>query len=331
MPSLPILKSCLFGDKADAESDNDTTEEQLDAETGTEIEALVGETSRPRSLVTFYECVESFLFGMGRLFPALIVLTLAWATGTIMTEVGADRLFSQVITTGISAKAMPTLAFVIAVVMALATGSSWSTMTILFPLLMVPTYQVAQGDETIFVATVAGVLSGSVAGDHMSPISDTTVISAMSCGCKLLDHVTTQAPYSLLIVVLCILFGTIPIGFGANSMPNAVGILLGFVFLVAFIYFVAAPVNNPSGRYDIFTEMFLKCFPNPGLEELRKETILFNDASNKTSPSQAMTDDNDDMLDQSKSQSNSTTKGSCNDTYDDIVVEELDTLEEVQV
>ena len=81
-----------------------------------------------------------------------------------MTTVGADRFFSQVITAGIPAKAMPTIAFMIAVIMALATGSSWSTMTILFPLIMVPTYQVAEGDPTIFYSTVAGVLSGSVAG-----------------------------------------------------------------------------------------------------------------------------------------------------------------------
>ena len=192
-----------------------------------------------------------------------------------MTTVGADRFFSQVITKGVAPEAMPTIAFVIAVIMALATGSSWSTMTILFPLLMVPTYNVSNGDELIFYSTVAGVLSGSVAGDHMSPISDTTVISAMSCGCKLLDHVTTQAPYSLLIVLYCILFGTIPIG--RDAMPNIVGILLGFVAIVGTVFFVGAPITNTTGRFDILTELVLKVWPNHNLEELRKDTIHYNE------------------------------------------------------
>ena len=142
---------------------------------------------------------------------------------------------------------------------------------------MVPTYEVARGDELIFYSTVAGVLSGSVAGDHMSPISDTTVISAMSCRCKLLNHVVTQAPYSLMIILLCILFGTIPIG--RDAMPNIVCILLGAVATVGLVFFLGSPVTNKTGRYDIITELFLKCFNNEEYEALREETIAFNDKS----------------------------------------------------
>ena len=191
IPTFSIMKSCIFDKEAVRSNDFDAGAKsgrgsEETEEGAEEAEALVGTpSSKPRSLMSFYECVEAFLFGMCRLFPALIVLTLAWATGTIMTTVGCDRLFSQIITEGIAPEAMPTISFVIAVIMALATGSSWSTMTILFPLVMVPTYRVTEGhenQETIFYATVAGVLSGAVAGDHMSPISDTAVISAMSCG-----------------------------------------------------------------------------------------------------------------------------------------------------
>jgi Na+/H+ antiporter NhaC len=95
--------------------------------------------------------------------------------------------------------------------MAVATGSSWGTMSILFPLLLVPTYQASGGDPVIFYATIAGVLSGSVA-DMVSPISDTTVLASLSCDCNLLRHVVTQAPYVILCVIVSILLGTIPIG-----------------------------------------------------------------------------------------------------------------------
>ena len=37
-------------------------------------------------------------------------------------------------------------------------------------------------------------MDGSVYGDQCSPISDTTVLSSMCCGCDLMDHVRTQLP-----------------------------------------------------------------------------------------------------------------------------------------
>ena len=129
-------------------------------------------------------------------------------------------------------------------------------MSILFPLILIPTYDAAGGDETIFYAVTAGVLSGSVAGDHISPISDTTVLSALACDCDLLAHVNTQAPYAAVVSVIAILLGTIPIGF--DAFPNIVGLLLGWGVIIAFLYFACVPVINETGKFDIFTEMYLK-------------------------------------------------------------------------
>jgi hypothetical protein len=67
------------------------------------------EDPKPRSIMSVFDSSESFLFGMGRIFPALIVLTLAWASGAIMVAVGADRLFSRWIVGGIAPEALPTL------------------------------------------------------------------------------------------------------------------------------------------------------------------------------------------------------------------------------
>ena len=130
--------------------------------------------SQPRLLMNLNDNMESFLHGMGRIFPAIIVLNLAWAVGDMMKTVGADRLFARWILGGISYKALPTLSFLISFFMALATGTSWGTMSILFPMVLLPTYNASGGDPTTFYATTAGILSGSVAGDHVSPISDTT-------------------------------------------------------------------------------------------------------------------------------------------------------------
>ena len=80
----------------------------------------------PVPLVSVREGVESFIYGHVKVFPALIVLTLAWSAGSIMTDVGADRLFERwILDSGMSAGALPTISFVIAMLIALCTGTSW--------------------------------------------------------------------------------------------------------------------------------------------------------------------------------------------------------------
>jgi Na+/H+ antiporter family len=187
-----------------------------------------------------------------------------------MTAVGVNRLFASFISNGIPAPLLPTFTFIIAMLMALATGTSWGTMAILFPLILIPTYEVSGGNPTIFYAVVSAVLGGAVAGDHMSPISDTTVISALACDVTLVAHVYTQAPYVLVMVTLVILLGYLPIGY--EVWPNMIGILLGWATTLVFVFFVCAPVISPTGRWDVFTK-FCCGRGAKDLEELTADTI----------------------------------------------------------
>ena len=144
-------------------------------------------------------------------------------------------------------------------------------MSILFPLILVPTYISSEGDPQIFYSTVAGVLSGSVAGDHMSPISDTTVLSCLATECGLMNHVGTQAPYVVAMVILSVLVGTVPIGY--DAWPNIVGILLGFAVIVVFVYFICKPVISPTGAWDPFVHAYMKFHKDEVLEQLQQDTI----------------------------------------------------------
>ena len=182
-----------------------------------------------------------------------------------MVSVGVDRLFASWITGGaIPYQIMPTLTFVIALLMALSTGTSWTTMAILYPLILVPTYEVSDGDPEIFYATVSAVLGGAVAGDHMSPISDTTVLTSLACDVNLMKHVNTQAPYVFWVVIFSILLGYLPVGY--SGYPNIVGILLGWVACALFVYFVCAPVLSPTGHWDVVTK--LTCGRSETLQDL---------------------------------------------------------------
>jgi Na+/H+ antiporter NhaC len=99
----------------------------------------------------------------------------------------------------------------------------------------------------LFYGSVAGVLAGAIFGDHCSPISDTTVLSALASECSLEDHVWTQIPYALLAAVVGILAGDMLCGyFGA---PLWVGLPLGLVLLIMAVYALGRrSINERSAR-----------------------------------------------------------------------------------
>ena len=87
-------------------------------------------------------------------------------------------------------------------------GSAWGTIAILFPIAVPMLIQFLgfstptpiQNLELLF-PTLGAILSGAVSGDHMSPISDTTIMSSTSTGCHHIDHVTTQVAYGFPVVI----------------------------------------------------------------------------------------------------------------------------------
>ena len=159
----------------------------------------------------------------------------------------------------------------------------------MFPLVTVPTYNVSDGNSVVFYSTLAGILSGSVAGDHASPISDTTILSALASQCNLIEHVRTQMPYALWMVVFSILIGTLPVGyvisyqffpflsssnilFRYEAYPTGVGFLFGYILILLLAFAVCRPIVSQNGNFDIFTEIFLRFNPNHYLHELKQAT-----------------------------------------------------------
>lgn len=263
MKTSKLFKCCRKGGQQDQDGDDAEGEgEGEDAE----------EEKHARPLLTYREAMHSFLLGTEHIFGALVVLTLAWASGHIMVAVGLDRFFGELIVeSDLDYRMLPTISFVISMFVAFATGTSWGTMTIMFPLMLVPSYVASDGDANIFYGTTAGILAGAVAGDHASPISDTTILSSLASECQVLEHVRTQAPYVLVVTLWSILVGTIPSGM--ESYPNGVGILLGFVFMLLHTVFTSVKTINPSGRYDCFTELYLRFSKNKGLLALKEDTV----------------------------------------------------------
>jgi Na+/H+ antiporter NhaC len=181
---------------------------------------------------------------------ACVLLFEAWMIGAVCEDLGTGDYLVALLADALAPTLLPVLLFVVAALVAFATGSSWSTMAILLPnavpLASALGAESALGAGTMVVIAVGAVLDGAVFGDHCSPISDTTVLSSVASGCDHLDHVRTQAPYALCVAGVVIVAGHLPILLGAGWGPWT-GLLAGLVGLAGVLVVVGRKVDPARG------------------------------------------------------------------------------------
>ncbi len=219
---------------------------------GTTVSVFVaGAMAMSQKILTMTETIDAWLTGMKAMLLAIVILILAWSIGAICKDLNTAGYIVQATKGLFTPHFLPALTFIIAAVIAFATGTSWATMAILTPLVVPLSHQMsieaglsADLTSTILVATVAAVLSGSVFGDHSSPISDTTIMSSMASGSDHIDHVRTQIPYALLAAFAGILFGYLPAGFGISPIILIpIGIIAIYFFLRFFGKVQSSEIN----------------------------------------------------------------------------------------
>ncbi len=140
------------------------------------------------------ELMQTFLKGAGGLLPVSMILLFALALGDVANLLGTGVYVAQLAQESIPSFLLLPLLFIISSFIAFSIGSSWGTFAIMIPLAM----QIATALDYSAAMFLAAVLSGSVFGDHASPISDTTVVSSMASATDHIDHVRTQLPYALI-------------------------------------------------------------------------------------------------------------------------------------
>ena len=140
------------------------------------------------------ELMQIFLKGAGGLLPVTMILLFALALGDVANLLGTGAYVAQLVQQNIPLALLLPLLFIISGFIAFAIGSSWGTFAIMIPLAM----QIAVPLDLNGSLFLAAVLSGSVFGDHASPISDTTVVASMASATDHIDHVRTQLPYALI-------------------------------------------------------------------------------------------------------------------------------------
>ncbi|HYZ06766.1 MAG TPA: Na+/H+ antiporter NhaC family protein [Rubrobacter sp.] len=189
----------------------------------------------------WYAGVRFMLFGM-------VILVLAWALSGVMEVLQTADYLVSILSANLPPAIVPALIFLLAAGMSFATGTSWGTMGVLFPLAIPLTWGVLQANEManpanyfILYAAIRSILSGAIFGDHCSPISDTTILSSLASGCDHIDHVRTQLPYALLVGIVCVIFGLLPMGFG---VPGWILLIVMVAILLAALYLLGKRVDE---------------------------------------------------------------------------------------
>ncbi|MFC3093164.1 sodium:proton antiporter [Alteromonas sediminis] len=142
--------------------------------------------------------------GVGELVPLVTIVLLSLCLGASLKVLGTGAYVAGLVDSHLPVFAVVPMLFVAGAIMSFTTGTSWGTFAILIPI-AVPLIG-STGLPPAFV--ISAVLGGGIFGDHCSPISDTTAVSALASGCDLLEHVRTQLPYALVAGVLTLLVYT---------------------------------------------------------------------------------------------------------------------------
>lgn len=189
-----------------------------------------------RKRVALPELPSIFVEGLSLMLSSVIILMLAWTFGTILNHhLHTGEYLAQILNNSVNITLFPALLFVIAFIIAFTIGTAWGTATILFPIAipMVPKllgidHIPVIAEVPMLIPVLGAMLSGCVAGNHVSPIADTTIMSATSTRTPIMDHVRTQLPYAIpVMLTTCASFllaaHLIPYGFAIASIVPIVG------------------------------------------------------------------------------------------------------------
>lgn len=203
-------------------------------------------------ILTVGQAIEAWIGGLRAMLLAVVILVLAWALGDVTQALGTGPYLAGVLKDSLPLVILPVLVFVIAAATSFATGTSWGTMAILFPVVIPLAVAMGAGvgfaggeNYTILLGAISSIMAGSIFGDHCSPISDTTVMSSMATASDHIDHVRTQLPYAMVVALVAIAVGDIPTAFGLHP---AFSLVLGIAILYGVLRLFGRTAMEPEAE-----------------------------------------------------------------------------------
>lgn len=154
----------------------------------------------PRKVLPFKACMSCIPEGFKAMVPAILILSLAWTLKAMTDSLEATKYVAGLMEKVGSIKVLlPAFIFLVAGFLAFSTGTSWGTFGILIPICIAV---FPEASNPLRIISISACMAGAVAGDHCSPISDTTIMASAGAQCDHVNHVSTQLPYVIHIVVV---------------------------------------------------------------------------------------------------------------------------------
>jgi|SRR5690625_157185 len=175
---------------------------------------------------------EGFKEGIKSMLPAIYILVFAWTISYLINELQTGEYLAGIVeSSNLNVAFLPVVVFIMAGLIAFATGTSWGSFAILLPI----AGQIAgTADINLLLPVLAAVLAGAVFGDHCSPISDTTILSSTGASCDHIDHVSTQLPYALVSASIAAL-GYIILGLTGSVWLGLATVSIGLLLLFTIL------------------------------------------------------------------------------------------------
>jgi len=202
-----------------------------------------------RRVISFRDCMDGFPEGFKAMVPAIMILCCAWTLKGMTDALGAKVFISDIINGPAAGlwNFLPAIIFVIAVVLAFSTGTSWGTFGILIPIVLA-----AIPGSSMTIVAVSACMAGAVCGDHCSPISDTTIMASAGAQCNHVMHVNTQLPYALTVAAVSFVSYVVApfVGSAWVALPIAVVLMLATLFALKALLGGRAPYHVLPAVFD---------------------------------------------------------------------------------
>ena len=194
-----------------------------------------------RKVLSFKDCMHSLPEGFKAMVPAILILTMAWSLKSMTDSLGAAPYVEALVRGSASAlmNFLPAIIFLVACVLAFASGTSWGTFGILIPIVV----DAFAADSTMMIIAISACMAGAVCGDHCSPISDTTIMASAGAQSNHINHVNTQLPYA----ITCALVSFVTYIIAGFVKTAWIALPVGIVLMVATVLVIRRMYGKVEG------------------------------------------------------------------------------------
>jgi len=179
------------------------------------------------------EGMETVLDGFGIMLHAVSILVLAWSIGSVASALGTGDYVTGIAEGLVTPTMLPIVILFAAAFISFSIGTSWGTMALVTPVAVPLAWEIGNQNPEMLAVAVGAVFSGSIFGDHCSPISDTTILSSTFAGSDHIDHVRTQMYYAVTVISVATLAYLI---YGVTGLGPVVFLPVGAVVLFGLVY-----------------------------------------------------------------------------------------------